>query len=57
MSAPTTWGSSSAPVNLLADRMERQELRRTHEHDRFETVLHTMSDGVLMLDPHGAVIA
>jgi len=50
-------GQLQRAVNLLADRMERQEQRRARERDRFETVLHTMSDGVLMLDRRGFVIS
>jgi two-component system phosphate regulon sensor histidine kinase PhoR len=45
----------SRAVNRLAERTERQAIRRKRERDRFETVLHSMSDGVLMLDRRGAV--
>ena len=50
-------GQLQRAVNLLADRVERQEQRRSRERDRFDTVLHTMSDGVLMLDPRGFVLS
>lgn len=45
----------SRAVNRLAERSERLALRRKRERDRFETVLHSMSDGVLLLDRRGFV--
>jgi two-component system, OmpR family, phosphate regulon sensor histidine kinase PhoR len=45
----------SNAVNRLAERTERQVARRKRERDRFETVLHSMSDGVIMLDRRGYV--
>lgn len=48
-------GQLQRAVNLLADRAERHEQRRSRERDRFDTVLHAMSDGVLMLDRRGFV--
>jgi two-component system phosphate regulon sensor histidine kinase PhoR len=45
----------SRAVNRLAERTERQSQRRKRERDRFETVLHSMSDGVIMLDRRGTV--
>ena len=45
----------SRAVNRLAERTERHALRRQRERARFDTVLHSMSDGVLMLDRRGTV--
>ncbi|MFN8465067.1 MAG: ATP-binding protein [Caldilineaceae bacterium] len=45
----------SRAVNRLAERNERQAARRHRERARFDTVLHSMSDGVLMLDRRGTV--
>jgi two-component system phosphate regulon sensor histidine kinase PhoR len=45
----------SRAVNRLAERSERQAAQRKRERDRFETVLHSMSDGVIMLDRRGNV--
>jgi two-component system phosphate regulon sensor histidine kinase PhoR len=45
----------SRAVNRLAERTERQATRRKRERDRFDTVLHSMSDGVIMLDRRGTV--
>jgi two-component system phosphate regulon sensor histidine kinase PhoR len=45
----------SRAVNRLAERTERQAAQRKRERDRFETVLHSMSDGVIMLDRRGYV--
>ena len=45
----------SRAINRLAERSERQAARRQRERARFETVLHSMSDGVLMLDRRGTV--
>jgi two-component system, OmpR family, phosphate regulon sensor histidine kinase PhoR len=45
----------SRKVNRLAERMERLAARRMRERDRFQTVLHSMSDGVIMLDRRGTV--
>ena len=50
-------GQLQRAVNLLADRTERHEQRRSRERDRFDTVLHAMSDGVLMLDRRGFVLS
>jgi len=49
-------GQLSRAVNRLAERAERQLLLRRRERDRFETVLHAMSDGVIMLDRRGNVV-
>jgi two-component system phosphate regulon sensor histidine kinase PhoR len=45
----------SRAVNRLAERSERQAAQRKRERDRFETVLYSMSDGVIMLDRRGNV--
>jgi two-component system phosphate regulon sensor histidine kinase PhoR len=45
----------SGAVNRLAERTESRAARRKRERDRFETVLHNMSDGVIMLDRRGTV--
>ena len=45
----------SRAVNRLAERGERQLLLRKRERDRFDTVLHSMGDGVIMLDRRGYV--
>ncbi len=45
----------SRAINRLAERSERQTARRQRERARFDTVLHSMSDGVLMLDRRGTV--
>ena len=48
-------GRLGRATNRLADRLERQERRRTRERDRFFTVLEAMSDGIVILDRHGDV--
>ena len=45
----------SRAVNHVAERSEQQARRRKRERDRFEAVLHSMSDGVLLLDRRGYV--
>ena len=45
----------SRAVNRLAERSERQNLLRRRERDRLETVLHSTSDGVILLDRQGYV--
>ena len=45
----------SRAINRLAERTERNATRRLRERARFDTVLHSMSDGVLMLDRRGTV--
>jgi two-component system phosphate regulon sensor histidine kinase PhoR len=45
----------SRAVNRLAERNERQMRLRKRERDRLETVLHSTSDGVIMLDRRGYV--
>ena len=45
----------SRAINRLAERSERQTARRQRERARFDTVLQSMSDGVLMLDRRGTV--
>jgi two-component system phosphate regulon sensor histidine kinase PhoR len=45
----------SRAVNRLAERAENQAARRKRDRDRFETVLRSMSDGVIMLDRRGTV--
>ena len=48
-------GRLSRAVNQLAERTERQASARQRERDRLDTVLQTMSDGVIMLDRRGYV--
>ncbi len=48
-------GELSRAVNRLAERSERTAIRRKRDRDRFDTVLHSMSDGVIMLDRGGYV--
>lgn len=48
-------GGLSYAVNSMAERLERQSRKRNRERDRLHTVLHVMTDGVIMLNKHGYV--
>ena len=48
-------GALSCAVNSMAERLERQSRKRNRERDRLHTVLHVMTDGVIMLNKHGYV--
>ncbi len=48
-------GALSYAVNSMAARLERQSRKRNRERDRLHTVLHVMTDGVIMLNKHGYV--
>ncbi|GIV75441.1 MAG: hypothetical protein KatS3mg049_3997 [Caldilinea sp.] len=48
-------GALSYAVNRMAERLERQSRKRNRERDRLHTVLHVMTDGVIMLNKHGYV--
>lgn len=48
-------GALSYAVNRMAERLERQSRKRNRERDRLNTVLHVMTDGVIMLNKHGYV--
>lgn len=41
--------------NRMADKLEKQMAKRAREKDRLNTVLHVMTDGVLILNRHGSV--
>ncbi|MFO7635215.1 MAG: ATP-binding protein [Caldilinea sp.] len=48
-------GALSHAVNSMAERLERQSRKRNRERDRLNTVLHVMTDGVIILNKHGYV--
>ncbi len=41
--------------NRMADKLQKQMAKRAREKDRLNTVLHVMTDGVLILNRHGSV--
>ena len=41
--------------NRMADKLQRQMSKRAREKDRLHTVLHTMTDGVLLLNRHSSI--
>jgi len=41
--------------NRMADKLQRQMQKRAREKDRLHTVLHVMTDGVLLLNRHSSV--
>jgi len=41
--------------NRMADKLEKQMAKRAREKDRLNTVLHVMTDGILILNRHGSV--
>ena len=48
-------GRLGRAVNRMAARLEKQTRKRNRERDRFDTVLHTMTDGVILLNKQGHV--
>jgi len=52
---PGDIGALSRAVNSMAERLERQSRKRNRERDRLNTVLHVMTDGVIILNKHGYV--
>lgn len=48
-------GALSYAVNSMAERLARQSRKRNRERDRLHTVLHVMTDGVIILNKHGDV--
>ncbi len=48
-------GALSYAVNNMAERLARQSRKRNRERDRLHTVLHVMTDGVIILNKHGDV--
>ena len=52
---PGEIGALSRAVNGMAGRLERQSRKRNRERDRLNTVLHVMTDGVIILNKHGYV--
>jgi two-component system phosphate regulon sensor histidine kinase PhoR len=48
-------GALSYAVNSMAERLARQSRKRNRERDRLNTVLHVMTDGVIILNKHGSV--
>lgn len=52
---PGDIGALSRAVNSMAARLERQSRKRNRERDRLNTVLHVMTDGVIILNKHGYV--
>jgi two-component system phosphate regulon sensor histidine kinase PhoR len=52
---PGDIGALSRAVNDMAERLARQSRKRNRERDRLQTVLHIMSDGVILLNKHGYV--
>ena len=48
-------GRLSRAINHLAEKLERQTRAADRDRERLQTVLHTMSDGAIMLDRHGHV--
>lgn len=52
---PGDIGQLSRAVNLMAQKLAKQIRKRNRERDRLHTVLHVMSDGVIMLNRHDYV--
>lgn len=52
---PGDIGALGRAVNGMAGRLERQSRKRNRERDRLNTVLHVMTDGVIILNKHGYV--
>lgn len=52
---PGDIGALSHAVNSMAERLQRQSRKRNRERDRLHTVLHVMTDGVIILNKHGYV--
>jgi len=50
---PGEIGALGRAVNSMAGRLERQSRKRNRERDRLNTVLHVMTDGVIILNKHG----
>ena len=48
-------GALSSAVHSMAERLARQSRKRNRERDRLHTVLHVMTDGVIILNKHGSV--
>jgi len=48
-------GRLASALNVMADKLQRQMKKRAREKDRLNTVLHVMTDGVIILDPMGDV--
>jgi two-component system phosphate regulon sensor histidine kinase PhoR len=48
-------GRLGRAVNRMAAKLEKQTRKRNRERDRFDTVLHTMTDGVILLNKQGHV--
>ncbi len=48
-------GQLARAFNRMADKLQSQILKRAREKDRLRTMLHIMSDGVLLLNRHGRV--
>lgn len=48
-------GQLARAFNRMADKLQRQMNKRAREKDRLRTMLHVMTDGVLLLNRHGSV--
>ena len=48
-------GQFARAFNRMADKLQKQMAKRAREKDRLNTVLHVMTDGVLILNRHGGV--
>lgn len=48
-------GQLAQAFNRMADKLQKQIKKRGREKDRLNTVLHVMTDGVLILNRHGRV--
>lgn len=48
-------GQLARAFNRMADKLQRQITKRAREKDRLRTMLHIMTDGVLLLNRHGSV--
>jgi two-component system phosphate regulon sensor histidine kinase PhoR len=49
------FGALAASFNNMAEKLQRQMKKRAREKDRLNTVLHVMTDGVIILNRHGSV--
>ncbi len=48
-------GNLGTALNEMADKLQRQSKKRSREKDRLNTVMHIMTDGVMILDSAGDV--
>jgi two-component system phosphate regulon sensor histidine kinase PhoR len=48
-------GALAYAFNLMADKLQRQMKKRAREKDRLNTVMHVMTDGVIILNRSGSV--